>query len=195
MTEEREQDREESPGPDRGDGIDHAALTVQEGEAGVSAEGATEAGELRAELDALNDRHLRLAAEFDNYRKRNERERRALAARLQVDLVASLLDVLDDLERVAQNSDATAEAVIEGIRLVDKKFRTVLAAAGLEPLDVEGEPFDPATMEALLTVPTADPERDDEVADVLQRGYRFRDVLVRPARVSVRKHDPADDAE
>jgi molecular chaperone GrpE len=157
----------------------------EEAEAGVAAE----VHELRAELSEFRDRHLRLAAEFDNYRKRNERDRHTLVTRLQVDLVASLLEVVDDLERVAESGeDASPAALIEGVHLVEKKFRAVLAAAGLEPIDAEGELFDPALMEAMMIVPTEDPAEDDRVADVFQRGYRFGDVLVRPARVRVLKY-------
>lgn len=150
----------------------------------------TEVDELRAELDTLNDRHLRLAAEFDNYRKRNDRDRQSLASRLQVELVRPLLDVLDDLERVvASASEGDGESLAEGARLVEKKFRAVLETAGLESLDAEGRPFDPEVMEALMTVPTADPDEDDRVADVFQKGYRFSGTLVRPARVRVLKYD------
>lgn len=150
----------------------------------------SEVDTLREELHTLNDRHLRLAAEFDNYRKRNERERGTLATRLQANLVASLLDVLDDLQRVGDaGPDSGADSVLEGVRLVEKKFRTVLESAGLEPLDADEAVFDPEVMEALMTVPTDDPDRDGHVADVFQRGYRFRDVLVRPARVRVWQYD------
>lgn len=149
--------------------------------------------ELRGELDRLNDRHLRLAAEFDNYRKRNERDRESLATRLQVDLVSSLLDVVDDLERVAaSDEDASAAAVLEGVGLVERKFRSVLGAAGLEAVDAEGAPFDPEFMEAMATVPTEDASADGRVADVFQRGYRFGDVLVRPARVRVFLYEAPD---
>ena len=171
-------------------------------EAGLQVEGEEEEGaetevrsvgseleELRGELDALNDRHLRLAAEFDNYRKRTERDRESLSSRLQVDLVRPLLDVLDDLERVGSATEPGETPVAEGVRLVEKKFRTILEAAGLEPLDAEGKPFDPSVMEALMTVPTDDPEADDHVADVFQKGYRFGGTLVRPARVRVLKYD------
>lgn len=153
-------------------------------------EGGTEVHELREELEALNDRHLRLAAEFDNYRKRNLRDREAQATRLQADLIGSLLDVLDDLHRVAEGGEETnAEAVLEGVRLVEKKFRTVLEGAGLSPVEAEEARFDPELMEALGTVPTDDPARDGHVADVFQRGYRLRDMLLRPARVRVYQHN------
>ncbi|HUG41370.1 MAG TPA: nucleotide exchange factor GrpE [Longimicrobiales bacterium] len=171
-------------------GQEHAALQVQPEGEGEEASRSAEVEELRGELDSLNDRHLRLAAEFDNYRKRNERDRHALAARLQVDLVRPMLDVLDDLERVIESGAAAdADALTDGVRLVEKKLRGALEAAGLESLDADGQPFDPAVMEALMTVPTADPAEDDRVADVFQKGYRFGGTLVRPARVRVLKYD------
>jgi molecular chaperone GrpE len=157
---------------------------------------AAEVDELRGEVNRLNDKHLRLAAEFDNYRKRIERERQTLVARLQADLVASLLDVIDDLERVVESSDnATTEAVVDGVRLVEKKFQAVLSAAGLEKIDADGEVFDPSVMEAMATVPTTDPTMDHVVADVFQRGYRFGEVLVRPARVRVLSYEPSERSE
>jgi molecular chaperone GrpE len=190
MTEERNrQDAEREPptGEEDAGAIGVDAELHDGGEAVES-----EVEELRDELTELRDRHLRLAAEFDNYRKRNERDRQTLVTRLQVDLVASLLDVIDDLERVAESgADTTPDGVIEGIQLVEKKFRSVLRAAGLEAIDAEGELFDPAVMEAMMVVPTDDPSQDDCVADVFQRGYRFGDVLVRPARVKVLKYEGA----
>ncbi len=151
---------------------------------------AAEVDELRDELEQLNDRHLRLAAEFENYRKRADRDRDTIVARLQVDLVSSLLDVVDDLERVAETGEsASAEAVIEGVRLVEKKFITILTAAGLEPIEAEGALFDPAVMEAMATVPADDASEDGQVASVYQRGYWFAGVLVRPARVTVKSFE------
>lgn len=180
---------EEAAGPDGSGGADPGTATDPDpaNDAGAGESGEVE--ELRRELESLNDRHLRLAAEFDNYRKRNQRDRQALASRLQADLVGSLLDVLDDLQRVADGGeDVEAEGVLEGVRLVEKKMMTVLEAAGLDPVDAEGSRFDPERMEALGTVPTDDPELDGQVADVFQRGYMLRDMLLRPARVRVYQH-------
>jgi molecular chaperone GrpE len=162
---------------------------------GASRDGdtSTEVAELRQELESLNDRHLRLAAEFDNYRKRNQREREGLASRLQADLVSSLLDVLDDLQRVEEGGEEVeAEAVREGVRLVEKKLVTVLEGAGLTTVDAEGARFDPELMEALGVVPTDDPAKDGTVADVFQRGYQLQDRLLRPARVRVYNHEEAE---
>jgi len=146
--------------------------------------------DLETELAASKDRHLRLAAEFDNYRKRVVRDQADTLARAQAVLVSKLVEVLDDLDRVAHHSEsATKDALLEGVELVERKFRQVLETAGLERLDATGGYFDPATMEALTTVPTADPDEDDHVAEVFQPGYRFQGTLLRPARVVVKKYD------
>ena len=190
-------------GVDRQADVDGAVVTDTNeeslvGEVGTGAEAtdvaAAEFEALRAEMDALNDRHLRLAAEFDNYRKRNERERVELGARAQAELVGKLLEALDDLQRVVEvDAESTSvEALLEGVELVEKKLRRTLESAGLEPIDAEGEFFNPATMEALMTLPAERPEDDELVADVFQKGYRFRDTLIRPARVRVRKYEPEE---
>lgn len=160
-------------------------------EDGAAAGLEAELEELRRELTGLNDRHLRLAAEFDNYRKRTDRERRDLATRSQAELVTALLDVVDDMERVGATDpeSMSVESLLEGFRLVERKLDRALSAAGLERIEAEGERFDPETMEALMTVPAEHESEEDEVADVLQPGYRFGDHLLRPARVRVKKLD------
>lgn len=206
MTDERREGEEQQPTPEGQDSTLETAATEPEGaEAAAGANGEAEpqsaAGPvdestaqlaaLQAELEALNDRHLRLAAEFDNYRKRIERERAELWTRAQAELVTRLLEVLDDLQRVGQfeAETASAAALLEGAQLVEKKMRHILESAGLEPIEAEGEFFNPSTMEALLTVPTERQEEDDQVAEVFQKGYRFRGILIRPARVRVKKYE------
>ncbi|HSJ26543.1 MAG TPA: nucleotide exchange factor GrpE [Longimicrobiales bacterium] len=144
---------------------------------------------LRRELSAASDRYLRLAAEFDNYRKRIERERTEAWGRAQADLAGRLLDTLDDLERFRQHSaGATVDSLVQGVQMVEKKLRQSLAAAGLEDVDAEGAVFDPNTMEAVAMLGTDSRDEDDVVADVFQRGYSFKGTLLRPARVRVKKH-------
>lgn len=144
---------------------------------------------LREEFVALNDRYLRLAAEFTNYRRRVEQERLDLWGRAQGEILGRLLDVLDDLQRVAalDLGNATVEAILGGIDLVDRKFERILADVGVEVLDPAGERFDPRTMEAMMRVPTEAEEEDDRVAQVFQKGYTLKGQLLRPARVSVLK--------
>jgi molecular chaperone GrpE len=147
--------------------------------------------ELKAELDALNDRHLRLAAEFENYRRRMDAELTGAWNRAQAKLLSLLTEALDDLQRVGafEASNTTVEALIEGVDLVERKFTQALLNAGAEIFDPVGEVFDPNTMEAMMRVQTEDEEEDDIVQQVFQKGYLLKGVLVRPARVSVLKHE------
>ena len=149
--------------------------------------GGTEVVALREEFEGLNDRHLRLVAEFNNFRRRSEQERMSAWSRAQADLVAKFLDVLDDLQRVAHLdlSNATVETIMEGIDLVERKFVRMLGDAGVEMIDPAGEPFDPELMEAMMRVPAEGDEQVDTVAQVFQKGYSLKGILVRPARVSV----------
>jgi len=147
----------------------------------------TELAALREEFEDLNDRHLRLVAEFNNFRRRSEQERLSAWARAQADLVGRLLDVLDDIQRVADLdlSNATVETIMEGIDLVERKFLRQLEEAGVETIDPDDEIFDPERMEAMMRVPTEDDDHVDRVAQVFQKGYALKGTLVRPARVSV----------
>ncbi|MDH5589625.1 MAG: nucleotide exchange factor GrpE [Gemmatimonadota bacterium] len=150
-----------------------------------------ELADLHAEFESLNDRHLRLAAEFNNFRRRVEAERVDAWGRAQADLLARFLDVLDDLQRVAQLdlSNATVEAIMEGVDLVERKFVRALEDAGVEMIDPGGEVFDPEIMEAMMRLTAEVPEDDERVAQVFQKGYTIKGQLVRPARVSVFKAD------
>ncbi|MDE2803533.1 MAG: nucleotide exchange factor GrpE [Gemmatimonadota bacterium] len=144
---------------------------------------------LRAERDRSKDQHLRLAADFDNYRKRTEGRLRQRWNSAQADLVSRLLDPLDDLLRVTalEPETASVEAIVEGVDLVERKFFRVLEDIGVEIVDPAGEAFDPNTMEAMMQVPAESEDDDETVAQVFQRGYAMKGLLVRPARVSVYK--------
>lgn len=146
---------------------------------------------LQDDLARLTDQHLRLAADFENYRKRVSSELASGWVRARADLAAALLEGLDDLQRVSRftSEDATLEALIEGVDLVERKFLKALTDAGLQAVDPTGEPFDPNTMEAMMRVPAEEEGQDETVHQVFQKGYLFRDQLIRPARVSVYKDD------
>ena len=146
---------------------------------------------LQGELNQLQDKHLRLAAEFENYRKRVSGELASGWVRAQAEMARSLLDGLDDLQRVSQftEEDATLETLIEGVDLVERKLMKALTGAGLEAFDPTGELFDPNTMEGMMRVPTEEEGQDETVHQLFQKGYMFKDQLVRPARVSVYKDD------
>lgn len=146
-------------------------------------------GAAQRELEEQRDKYLRLAAEFDNYRRRSVKERQEAGTRAQGDLVRQLLDALDDLDRFAavDPSTATAQSMIDAVTMVGRKLLKTLGAAGLEVVNPVDAPFDPALHEALATAPAESAEQDDTVAQVYQPGYVFGGQLLRPARVVVRQ--------
>ncbi len=135
------------------------------------------------------DRAMRQAADLDNYRRRALRERDESAARAAGDVVKRVLDVVDDLDRVAHLDPAStpAEALHEGMLAIERKFQKVLEASGVERIDPQGQPFDPTAQEAVTMMPAPEPGADNMVGAVFQAGYRLRGVLLRPARVAVMK--------
>jgi len=141
---------------------------------------------LEEDLAELKDRHLRLAAEYDNYRKRSSRERAELADRAQASFVAKLLDVLDDLDRLVASDPATPLASLrEGLSAVDRKLWKELEDAGVERIDPVETAFDPTLHEAVSTTPAPERSKEQVVSATFQPGYRFKGTLVRPARVQV----------
>jgi molecular chaperone GrpE len=175
------------------------AESADDGEAGASRDaesapsGEAPAGGAEAaasELQSTRDRYLRLAAEYDNYRKRTEKERSESFSRAQAQLVQQLLDPLDDLQRVSHvNPETTSvQSLLDGVQMVERKLARALEAAGLEIMDASGRPFDPSVHEAIVTTPAESREDDDSVGEVFQKGYRFKGDLLRPARVQVRKY-------
>ncbi|MFN2431314.1 MAG: nucleotide exchange factor GrpE [Gemmatimonadota bacterium] len=144
------------------------------------------------EAQALREQFLRLAAEFDNYRKRESRERGEAWTRAKAALIEKLLEPVDDLTRVAHPdpsaaSNEEAAGLLAGVSLVERKMLQALEREGLERIEAEGAAFDPAVHEAILTQPTGDPALDGRVAHVALAGYRFADRLLRPAKVVVWK--------
>ena len=157
----------------------------------TTATGAVGAGsdDLQRQLEEQRDKYLRLAAEYDNHRRRSTKERSEAGSRAQAELVKHLIDALDDLARFAHVDPATTDAttVVEGVGMVEKKLMKSLAAAGLELVDPVDQPFDPALHEAVATEPAMSSEDDHTVARVFQPGYLFSGQLLRPARVVVKQ--------
>jgi molecular chaperone GrpE len=140
-----------------------------------------------SEADVWKDRHLRLAADYDNFRKRTARERTETWSRAQAELVSRLADALDDLSRFAHIDPAEIDSktLHDGVDLVERKVWKELEGAGVTRIDQAGVPFDPNIHEAVTTQPAAKPEQDHTVGQVVQPGYKMRDTLLRPARVVV----------
>jgi molecular chaperone GrpE len=141
---------------------------------------------LKAERDALLDRLARAQADFDNARKRASREQQEYRDYALTDTVRSLLPVLDSFDRALEhNADATEFR--SGIELINKQLHDVLTKLGLRPIPAKGEPFDPHLHQAVEMVDTTDVE-DHHVLDELQRGYKLKDRLLRPAMVRVARN-------
>jgi molecular chaperone GrpE len=155
----------------------------------VDAPPVAERERLEAAVMAERDKHLRLAAEFANFRKRMIRERQEAGGKAQADLVQGLIEVLDDIMRFAHLDPSTVDSgtVVQGVAMVERKVMKTLSGHGLEIVDPVGRPFDPAFHEAVATEPAASSEEDHLVARVYQPGYLFRGQLLRPARVVVKQ--------
>ena len=156
-----------------------------------------ELAQARSEIEKLNDRHLRLAAEYDNFRKRTARERDELRTFAQIEIARSVVPTLDDLARWRDipNDSTTVEALDKGLDLILKNLEKALAEHGVERVAAEGVPFDPEVHQALMTGEAERPEQDDTVGKVFSNGFTIRGQLVRPAQVEVlRWHGPAPDA-
>jgi len=138
------------------------------------------------ERDQLRDRLLRTTAEFDNFRKRIDRDRREMADRAAESVLLELLPIVDDLERAlaVEATGEGADAYRRGVELIYKQLTELLARRGITVLDALGADFDPHLHQAVTSVP-ADGHRDGEVTEVLRTGYLLNDRLLRPAMVKV----------
>jgi len=146
-------------------------------------------GAAAIDLAGEREKYLRLAAEYDNFRKRSAKERQDAGGRAQADLVRQLTDALDDLARFAHVDPASTDSatIVQGVDMVEKKVMKALTAAGLEVINPVDEAFNPALHEAVATEPTEAKEDDHVVARVFQPGYVFKSQLLRPARVVVKQ--------
>jgi molecular chaperone GrpE len=146
---------------------------------------------LREERDGLVDSLQRLQAEFANYRKRTAREQESFAARANEGLVKELLPVFDDLGRALEAAEQHEEATLEeGVRLVHRQLAETLARQGLAEIETDGR-FDPHVHEALLSQPSE--AEEGSILEVIQKGYRLGDRVLRPARVVVAGPQEASD--
>jgi molecular chaperone GrpE len=157
-------------------------------EPGPSGPAVADTDELQKQRDDYYDRLLRKTAEFDNYRKRVERDRQSMAEAVAADVVRDLLPLVDDLER-ALKADAGAEgaeAYRRGVELIHRQLLDVLRKRGVRPIEAIGTDFDPHFHEAIAYEP-AEGRRDGEVIEEFGRGYMLGDRMIRPAIVKVAK--------
>src|SRR5271165_6833490 len=152
-----------------------------------SGSGDTDYRRLKAERDALVDRLARLQAEFENARKRSIREQQDFRDFALADALKALLPVLDSFERAIQHHHGAKSEFRSGVELIYKQLQDVLEKLGLRPISAKGEIFDPHLHEAIEMVDTTE-AKDHEVLDELQRGYKLKERMLRPAMVKVARN-------
>jgi molecular chaperone GrpE len=139
---------------------------------------------LEQDLKSEHGLHLRALADFDNYRRRIERERFQFGTEMLRSFLVGLLDVMDDLERFLDFVGEETSPFIDGIRVVYQKLISLLESVDVRPFESYGKPFDPSLHEVAGTQPAAD-KMEGTVVQEVRRGYRFKNDLLRPARVVV----------
>ena len=148
-----------------------------------------ETAKLRAELDEQKDKYVRLFAEFDNFKRRSAKERIELMQTAGKEVITSLLQVVDDMDRAEKQMQGTkdAEQIKEGVLLVFNKLRKTLKSKGLEPMESIGTDFDVEKHEAITEIPVKDNKQKGKVVDEIEKGYYLNDKLIRFAKVVVGK--------
>ena len=149
----------------------------------------SELSRLEKEKTELKDKYLRLLAEFENFKRRNAKERLDLIATASQDTLSALLPILDDFDRAKKNADdeQTTEQFSDGVNLVYNKLYTVLKGQGLEPMASDGEVFDPELHYAFTEIPAPSDEMKGKIIDTIEKGYRLGDKIIRHAKVVVGK--------
>lgn len=143
--------------------------------------------ELGEKLDELNDKYLRLFSEFDNFRKRTQKEKLELFKTASEDVIVALLPVVDDFERGLKVSEDNGvdEHHREGVELIYNKLKKTLEQKGLECMESMGKEFDTDFHEAITNIPAPDPDMKGKVVDVIEKGYKLNDKVIRFAKVVV----------
>ena len=139
---------------------------------------------LKSELESKNDLLLRTAAEFDNYKKRTERERAGVAEYAKANVIKELLPILDNIDRAALLEDKTSPDYIKGIELIIKQFEALGGKLGITEVAQVGDSFDPNCQEAVMHIED-DTLGENVIAEVLQKGFKIGDTVIRPAMVKV----------
>ncbi|MBK8952389.1 MAG: nucleotide exchange factor GrpE [Chitinophagaceae bacterium] len=152
----------------------------------IGEDSATE--KLKSELEEAKDKHLRLAAEFDNFKRRNAKERIELIQTAGKDVITDLLDVLDDIDRAQKQLESSNDdAHKEGVLLVFNKFRTLLQSKGLKTMETVNQEFNPDLHEVITEIPAPTKDLKGKVMDEVMKGYYLNDKIIRHAKVVVGK--------
>lgn len=167
--------------------------TSQNGEVGVTGNSENELETVKKQLEQEKDRCLRLNAEFENQRKRSQKEKEEFVKYANEKLIIELIDIMESLERGLENAKVSSnkEKLIHGMELIYKKFKTVLEKNGLAPIKALGEKFDPYKHEAMMQTPSDDDE-EDVVLEEFARGYMMNNKVIRYSKVRVSKNKDTD---
>ena len=143
--------------------------------------------EAEAKIAELQDRYLRQAAEFDNYRKRTMKEKADLIKSAAEKVIVAELPIVDDMDRALENMEKgmDADACIEGFKLIAQKFKNTLTQQGLEKIDTDGQDFDTDYHEAIALIPAPSEDLKGKILDCVQAGYKLGDKVIRHAKVAV----------
>lgn len=146
--------------------------------------------DIEKELQEMTDKYLRSLAEFDNFKKREEKERMRLSNVVKINVIRDFLPILDDLQKALENSRQCQSKITEGVELVVKKFNDILKSEGVKEIKTQGEAFNPHYHEA-LQVRQSDKYPPNLILETLEKGYMYKDILIKPARVivSAKKED------
>lgn len=177
MSDNKEHLEQEAPAADEtaSEQIENEQLVDSQDESGESAH-------LQVQYEELKDKHIRLMAEFDNYKKRTLKEKIDMMKSASQDIMAAMLSVLDDFDRAQQNNELS-----EGIQLIHSKFFNVLKQKGLEVMDTNGQLFDPEYHEALTEIPAPTEDLKGKVVDTIEKGYMLGEKIIRHAKVVIGK--------
>ena len=177
---------EETATPENNDSVDN---TEQQPEEPLTEEEQLklQLAEAEAKIAELQDRYLRQAAEFDNYRKRTMKEKADLIKSAAEKVIVAELPIVDDMDRALDNMEKgmDADACIEGFKLIAQKFKNTLTQQGLEKIETEGQDFDTDYHEAIALIPAPSEELKGKILDCVQAGYKLGDKVIRHAKVAV----------
>ncbi len=139
---------------------------------------------LRTEYDALNDKYMRILAEYDNFRKRSQKDIDSRVSYTKIDMLSKILPVIDNFERAAFNADADFDAYKKGIEMTVNQFLEILKSMGVESFGVTGDSFDPNFHNGVMHIED-ETFGENEIVDVFMKGYKIGDKVIRPATVKV----------
>lgn len=189
ITEETTNEAKDQVEPSENEGQEAATDTKAQENLSPEEQMAKENEELKAQVAELKDKYLRVYSDFENFRKRNMRERLELINTASQDTMAAILPILDDFDRAKKSADAedSAEQFSEGVELVYQKIYTVLGNKGLQAMESTGLAFDPELHSAVTEIPAPTEDMKGKVIDTIEKGYKLKDKIIRHAKVVVGK--------